>query len=79
MQKKKKKNIKGEISQKVFKRGVSFLYATHGHDLFYMPVKYHQNIPNGFYVIKRTRNGGPSCSKLTTSLVNVSFKFQVKI
>ena len=27
---------------------LSFLYATHRHDLFYITVKYHQNIPNGF-------------------------------
>ena len=42
------KNIKGEITQKVVKQAVSFLYATHCHDLFYITVKYHENIPNGF-------------------------------
>ena len=34
---------------------LSFLYATHRHDLFYITVKYHQNIPNGIQVIERTR------------------------
>ena len=41
------KNIKGEITQKVIKRELSLLYATHRHDLFYITVKYHQNIPKG--------------------------------
>ena len=50
------KSIKGEITKKVLKRGLSFLYATHRHDLFYITVKYHQNIPNGIQVIERTRN-----------------------
>ena len=30
------------------------MYATHRHDLFYITVKYHQNIPNGIPVIERT-------------------------
>ena len=49
------KSIKGEINEKVLKRGLSFLYAIHRHDLFYLTVKYHQNIPNGIQVIERTR------------------------
>ena len=49
------KNIKGEITQKVIKRELLFLYATHRHDLFYITVKYHQNIPNRIQVIERTR------------------------
>ena len=49
------KGIKGEITQKVFKGELSFLYAIHHHDLFYINVKYHQNIPNSFQVIKLTR------------------------
>ena len=32
------------------------MYETHRHDLFYITVKYHQNIPNGFQVKKRKRN-----------------------
>ena len=48
------KSIKGETTQKVLKGKLSFLYATHHHDLFYITVKYHQNIPNGFQVIERT-------------------------
>ena len=50
-----KKSIKGEITQKVLKQGLSFLCGTHCHDLFYVSVKYHQNIPNGIRVIERTR------------------------
>ena len=42
-----KKSIKGMITQKVLKQGLSFLYLTHRHDLFYTTVKYHQNISNG--------------------------------
>ena len=49
------KSIKEEITQKVLKRGLSFLHATHRHNLFYILVKYHQNIPNGIQVIERTR------------------------
>ena len=36
------------ITQKVLKRELSFLYATHRHDLFYITMKYNQNILNGF-------------------------------
>ena len=48
-----KKNIKR--AQKVLKRELSFLYATHRQDVFYITVKYHHNIPNDFQVIERTR------------------------
>ena len=48
-------SIKGEITQKVLKRGLSFLYVTHRHDLFYITVTCHQNIPNGIQFIERTR------------------------
>ena len=48
------KCIKGEI--KLFKRGLSFLYASHRHDLFYITVKYHDYILSGFQVIVWTRN-----------------------
>ena len=34
------KSIKGEITQEVVKAMLSFLYATHRHDLFYITVKY---------------------------------------
>ena len=49
------KSIKGEISKKVLKRELSFSYMTHLHALFYITVKYHQNIPNGIQVMERTR------------------------
>ena len=35
---------------------VSFLYMTHRHDLFYITVKYHDYIPNGFQVMEWTGN-----------------------
>ena len=35
---------------------LSFLYAIHRHDLFYIAVKYHDYIPKGIQVIQRTRN-----------------------
>ena len=51
-----KKHQRGDISKKL-KRGLSFLYVTHRHDLFYITVKYHyQNIQNGFQVIEQTEN-----------------------
>ena len=49
-------NHLGEITQKVWKQELSFLYATHRHDLFYNTVKYHDYIPNSFEVMERTRN-----------------------
>ena len=50
----KKKHDRGDNS-KVIKRELSFLYATHRHDLFYITVKYHQNILKGIQVIEQTR------------------------
>ena len=44
----------GEITQKVRKEELSFLYATHRHDLFYIAVKYNDHIPKGIQVIERT-------------------------
>ena len=49
------KSIIGEIIQKVIKGELSFLYATHRHVLFYITVKYHQNVPNGIQFIELTR------------------------
>ena len=46
-----KKSIKGEITQEVLKRELSLLYETHCYDLFYIIVKYHQNILNGIRII----------------------------
>ena len=48
------KNIKGEITQNVLQRELSFLYATNHHDLFYITMKYHQNISNGIQVKEQT-------------------------
>ena len=50
-------SIKGEITQKVFKGLLSFLYGTHCPDLFYITAKYrfHQNIQKGIQIIERTR------------------------
>ena len=49
-------NDKGEITQKIWQRELPFLYAKYGHDLIYITIKYHQNIPNGFQVMERTQN-----------------------
>ena len=46
----------GEITQKVWKQELSFLYATYCHDLFYITVKYHYYIPNGIQVMEWTQN-----------------------
>ena len=48
-------NHQGEITQKVWKWELSFLYVTHYHDLFYVTVKYHGYIPKGIQVTERTR------------------------
>ena len=52
-----KKSNKGEKTEKVIKRMLSFLYARYiyCHDQFYITVKNHQNISNGFQVIERTQ------------------------
>ena len=47
--------INGEITQKIWKQELSFLYATHRHDLFYVTVKYHDSIPKGIQVTERTQ------------------------
>ena len=44
----------GEITQKVWKQELSFLYMTHRHDLFYITVKYHDYIPKGIQVTEQT-------------------------
>ena len=48
--------IKCEITKKVRKRELSFLYATRHHDQCYITVKNHDNIPKGIQVIERTGN-----------------------
>ena len=40
-------NNQGEITQKVCKQELSFLFATHRHDLFYISVKCHDNKSKG--------------------------------
>ena len=40
-------NNQGEITQKVWKRELPFLYVTYRHDLFYITVKYHDHILKG--------------------------------
>ena len=42
-------------NSKTLKQELSFLYATLRIGMFYITVKYHQNVPNGFQVIERTR------------------------
>ena len=45
-----------EITLKVRKAGLSFLYVTCCLVLFYISAKYHQNIPKGIPVTEQTRN-----------------------
>ena len=47
-------NNQEEITQKVCKLELSFLYATHLHNLIYITVKCHYNIPKGIKVTERT-------------------------
>ena len=49
-------NHQGEITQKVCKWELSFLYLTHHQDVFYITLKYHDKIPKGFQVMEQTRN-----------------------
>ena len=49
-------NHQGEITQKVWKQEMSFMYATHHHDLFYIAVKYHDYMPKGNQVKEWTKN-----------------------
>ena len=70
-------------NSKVRKPKFSFLYATHHLVLFYISIKYHQNIPKGIQVIERTRSftltqtptatgrgggGERACNLITTKL-----------
>ena len=48
-------NIKGKITQKIWKRELSFLYETHCHDLYHITVKSHGYILKGIQVTERTR------------------------
>ena len=45
-----------EITQKVIKRELPFLYATHRHDLFYITVKYHQIFQTVFKLLSGHEN-----------------------
>ena len=45
-----------EITPKVSKAELSFLYATRRLILFYISTKYHQNSPKGIRVTERIRN-----------------------
>ena len=49
-------NHQGEITQKVWKQELPFLYMTHPQDLFYITVKYHDNIPKSIQVMEWTQN-----------------------
>ena len=42
------KNNQRGITWKIRKREQSFLYATHCRDLIHIPVKLHEDIPNGY-------------------------------
>ena len=49
--------IKGKYFRKYDSESffLSFLYATHRHDLFYITVKYHDTVPKGIQVTEGTR------------------------
>ena len=49
-----------EITPKVRKPALAFLYATCRHVLFYISTEYHQNIPKGIQVTERTKSFTPS-------------------
>ena len=48
-------NHQGEITQKVWKPELSFLYITHCRGLFYITLKYHDYIPKGIQVTEQTQ------------------------
>ena len=49
------RNHQEEITQKVQKQQLQFLYAAHHYDLFYITAKYHDYIPKGIQVTEQTR------------------------
>ena len=51
----KTKNNQRGITQKLIKGKQSFLYATHCLDLFDIPIKFHEDIPNSYRVMGCTR------------------------
>ena len=68
-----KKHQRGDNSKSIILRALIF-YATHRHDLFYITVKYHQNIPNSFQVIEQTRKGRTDGSSLYPPNLSVGDK-----
>ena len=46
-------NHQGEITQEVWKPELPFLYPPHCHDLFFIAVKYHDNIPKSIQVTEQ--------------------------
>ena len=48
--------LQREITAKVRKAEVLFLYAIHRLVLFYISTKYHKNIPKGLWLTEQTRN-----------------------
>ena len=55
------------------------MYATHHHDLFYITMKYHQNIPNVFPGIEQTRNGWMDARLIATTPELLSGDKKVKV
>ena len=50
-------NNQRERTQKVCKQEVLFLYVTYRHDLFYITVKWHDNIERGHKITSETVKG----------------------
>ena len=67
-----------DITPKLSKGEQPILYETCCLNLIYIAIKFHHDTPNP-YIVMESKRTGPGCSKLTTSLVNVSLKFQTLI
>ena len=52
------KNNQRGVTWKIRKEEQSILCATHRTDLIHIPIKFHENIPNGYRVVARTRMFG---------------------
>ena len=61
-----------EDTSKTIKARSLILYATHRRDLFYITVKYHQNIPNGIQFIERTRKCLRTDGRTVARLIAIS-------
>ena len=68
-------NTRREISEKVRKPELSFLYPTRHLALFYISTKYHQNIPKGIRVTERTQKQIQTRRGVTTKVRKPKLSF----